>query len=1033
MREPVLFALIHIFAILSQVTPGGITTRGRKILRGYLARYLNQELEEEYYKIFETTHEFYSEELSGLDDKELKDETSLINFQIKNICRQIRKGLFLEERMIVFLQLLEFVYEDREVTSQERKIIEIVARTFNINEKEYNNSCSFMIGNAMDKVSPDSIILIEGPGDEEKFSDTFGNKKKWNKIPIQGLQGSIFVLHIESIHILLFTYHGNQSLYFRGKPVIKGRPYLLDPGVSIKGKDIEPIYYAGILREFLRLSYVDKIIFEGHNLEYRFKKSDQGLKPMSFRADSGNLIGIMGGSGVGKSTMLNILNGKMNPDRGNLYLNGYDLFNESDELKGLIGYIPQDDLLIEELTVFQNLYYNARLCFGNYSRKRIRTMVKKILKGLELYEIKDLQVGDPLNKKISGGQRKRLNISLELIREPAILFVDEPTSGLSSSDSHKVMELLKEQANKGKLIISIIHQPSSGVLKLFDRLWILDKGGYMVYDGDPVDSLVYFKTETSQANAAESECPNCGNVDTDDILDLIESKQVTEEGYKSEKRVVEPKEWYERYKRTMKPNFKSRPQKFKLPQTNFSVPSKISQLKTFFKRNILRKLSDRQYLTINLFEAPMLAVILAFLSKYITDGVYLMSENKNLPIFLFMAVVVALFLGLTVSAEEIFKDRKILERQKFLDISRSSYLVSKISFLFMLSALQSFLFIFISDIILEINGLLFRQWLVLFSISCFGNIVGLNISAGMRSVVSIYILIPLILVPQLLLGGAMIKFDDLHKSFTNKIYVPIIGDVMATRWAYEAISVDQFKNNRYERLIFDNEMNLSQNDWYDSFLIPELKKKVKECEFAKGRAEYASHFNNNLNKLNRYIGLLSSLSGIESDSLLSELNVGKFDSATVKRANARLDSLRSFFRAKRIDATSRRDSILNELEKKIGREKILELKRNNYNNYLADIVLNVSSIDKIYETEDQMIQKSDPVYMAPTSRIGRAHFFAPFKYFGNLKIDTLWFNIMAIWLMSAAFMLSLYFNVLKKIIDLLESISFSWRKREPRV
>ncbi|MDT8401978.1 MAG: ATP-binding cassette domain-containing protein [Bacteroidales bacterium] len=1033
MREPVLLALIHIFAILSQVNPGGITTRGRKILRGYLRRYLNQELEEEYYKIFETTHEFYSEELSSLDDEELKDETSLINFQITNICRQIRKGLFLEERMIVFLQLLEFVYEDREVTSQERKIIEIVSRTFSIPEKEYNNSCAFMIGNAMDNVSTESIILLEGTEKEAKFSDNFRNKQNWNKIPIKGLEGSLFVLHIESIHILLFTYQGNQSLYFSGRPVIRGRPYLLDPGVTIKGKDIEPIFYSGILREFLRLSYVDKIIFEGHNLEYRFKKSDQGLKPMSFRADSGNMIGIMGGSGVGKSTMLNILNGKMMPDRGNLFLNGYDLFNESDELKGLIGYIPQDDLLIEELTVFQNLYYNARLCFGNYTKKKIRSMVRKILKDLELYEIKDLQVGDPLNKKISGGQRKRLNISLELIREPAILFVDEPTSGLSSSDSHKVMELLKEQANKGKLIISIIHQPSSDILKLFSRLWILDKGGYMVYDGDPVDSLVYFKTETSQANAAESECPNCGNVDTDDILDLIESKQVTEDGYKSEKRVVEPEEWYERYKRTMQPNFKSRPQKFKLPQTNFSVPSVVSQLKTFFKRNILRKLSDRQYLTINLLEAPMLAVILAFLSKYITDGVYLMSENKNLPVFLFMAVVVALFLGLTVSAEEIFKDRKILERQTFLDISRSSYLISKISFLFMLSALQSFLFISISNLILEIDGLLFRQWLILFSIACFGNIVGLNISAGMRSVVSIYILIPLILVPQLLLGGAMIKFDDLHKSFTNKIYVPIIGDVMATRWAYEAISVDQFKNNRYEKLIFDNEINISQNDWYESFLIPELKKKVKECELAKGRDEYVSQFNNNLVKLNRYIGLLSSLSGIKSESLLSELNTEKFDSATVERANTRLDSLRSFFRSRRLYATGLRDSILFELEMEIGREKVLELKRNNYNNYLADIVLNVSSIDKIYETEDQMIQKSDPVYMAPTSRIGRAHFFAPFKYFGRLRIDTLWFNIMAIWLMSAVSLISLYYNVLKKLIDLLESISFSWHKKERRV
>ncbi|MEA1888010.1 MAG: ATP-binding cassette domain-containing protein [Bacteroidota bacterium] len=1033
MREPVLLALIHIFAILSQVNPGGITTRGRKILRGYLARYLNQELEEEYYKIFETTHEFYSEELSGLGDEELKDETSLITFQITNICRQIRKGLFLEERMIVFLQLLEFVYEDREVTSQEKKIIEIVARTFSISEKEYNNSCSFMLGNRMDEVSPECLILIEGQGKEKKFSDSFENKDKWHKLTVKDLEGSLFVLHIESIHILLFTYQGSQSLYFKGRPVIRGRPYLLDPGVSIKGKDVSPIYHSGILREFLRLSYVDKIIFEGHNLEYSFKKSTQGLKSMSFRVDSGNLIGIMGGSGVGKSTMLNVLNGRINPDKGELYLNGYNLFSEIDALKGLIGYIPQDDLLIEELTVFQNLYYNAKLCFGDYSKQKIKRMVKKILRDMELYDIRDLQVGDPLNKKISGGQRKRLNISLELIREPAVLFVDEPTSGLSSFDSHKVMELLKRQTNKGKLVISIIHQPSSDILKLFDRLWILDKGGYMIYDGDPVDSLVFFKTETSQANAAESECPTCGNVDTEDILELIESKEVTEEGYKSEKRQVEPGEWHERYNRTMKPNFKTRPQKFKLPETNFAVPSRISQLGTFFKRNVLRKLSDRQYLTINLLEAPLLAVILAFLSKYTTEGVYLMTENKNLPVFLFMAVVVALFLGLTVSAEEIFKDRKILERQKFLDISRSSYLISKIAFLFMLSAIQSFLFIIISDIILEMHGLLFRQWIVLFSIACYGNIVGLNISAGMRSVVSIYILIPLILVPQLLLGGAMIRFDDLHKSFTNKIYVPVIGDIMATRWAYEAISVDQFKNNRYERLIFDCEMERSQNDWYASFLIPDLKKKVKECEFALDRDEYVDQFNNNLFKLNKYVDFLSSLSGIDNARLTSELNSQDFDSSTVRKAIGRLDTLRLYFRDKSLYTTEQRDSILYELEQEVCHEKIVQLKRNNYNNYLADILLNLSRINKIYETENRLVQKADPVYMAPTSRIGRAHFFAPFKIIGELKIDTLWFNIIAMWIMSAVFSITLYYNLLKKLIDFIESISVPQRKKERRV
>ncbi|HCC70514.1 MAG TPA: hypothetical protein DEQ09_05115, partial [Bacteroidales bacterium] len=203
MRELVLLALIHIFAILSQVNPGGITRHGRNILRGYLRRYLNQELEEEYYKIFETTHDFYSEELSSLNDEELKDEASLITFQITNICRQIRKGLLLEERMIVFLQLLEFVYEDSEVTSQEQKIIEIVARTFNVSDKEYTNSCAFMLGDRMDEVSPETLILVEGQGGEKRFSDSFKNKSKWNKLTVKGLEGSIFVLHIESIHILL--------------------------------------------------------------------------------------------------------------------------------------------------------------------------------------------------------------------------------------------------------------------------------------------------------------------------------------------------------------------------------------------------------------------------------------------------------------------------------------------------------------------------------------------------------------------------------------------------------------------------------------------------------------------------------------------------------------------------------------------------------------------------------------------------------------------------------------------------------------
>src|SRR6056297_4218154 len=116
------------------------------------------------------------------------------------------------------------------------------------------------------------------------------------------------------------------------------------------------------------------------------------------------------------------------------------------------------------------------------------------------------------------------------MREPILLFVDEPTSGLSSMDSEKVMNLLKQQAHKGKLVIANIHQPSSDIFKLFDKLWVLDKGGYPIYQGNPVDAIVYFKTVSSQVDAAESECSRCGNIKTDDILRIVEARKIDQFG-----------------------------------------------------------------------------------------------------------------------------------------------------------------------------------------------------------------------------------------------------------------------------------------------------------------------------------------------------------------------------------------------------------------------------------------------------------------------------------------------------------------------
>ncbi len=1033
MRESVLLALIHIFAIISTVNPSGISSRGKKILRGYLRRYLNRELEEEYFSLFENNLEFYSSELKGSDRGDLADEDSLISFQITNICRQIKKSLFLDERMIVFLQLLEFTFEDGQVTDQEKKIIDIVSRTFNIKEKEYHNACSFMIGRQYDKVSPDSILVIESDNPAYRVKPEYSNYPEWKHLYIKGFRGIMYILHIESTGALILTYDGPLPLYFKGRDIIACRPYLLERGVNIKGQGIEPIYYSRVYKAFLSDVFKGKVVFEGHNIEYRFKNSDNGIKPMSFKLESGNLVGIMGSSGVGKTTLLNMLHGKLKPDKGNVYLNGYDLYNEADKLKGLIGYVPQDDLLLEELTVFQNLYFSARLCFGDYSEEQLIEVVENILRDLDLIDIRDLQVGGLLDKKISGGQRKRLNIGLELMREPVILFVDEPTSGLSSHDSMNVMMLLRKQAIKGKLVIVNIHQPSSDILKLFDRLWILDRGGYMIYDGDPVEALVYLKTETSQANAAESECPSCGNIDTDNILQIIEVKTIDDNGYPGKERQVNPVEWYEKYKRKMMKTFPGPPPKIPLPASSFKVPGRGFQIRTFIKRNLLRKLADKQYVLLNLFEAPFLAFVLGYFSKYSPDRNYTFAGNKNYPVFLFMAIVVALFLGLMVSAEEIIKDRKILLREKFLSISRLSYLISKTNFLFVLSAIQSLLFLIVASLILEIRGMFLKQWLILFTTACYGNLLGLNISSGMRTVVSIYILIPLILVPQLLLGGAMIKFDDLHKSLTNREYVPVIGDIMATRWSYEAIMVEGYKGNKYIKPFFRYNLEIEKNNYYKDELIKNLRNEILSYALRfKDREGEKEIIENKLDILKYHVKQLGDLTGIKPGGWYSQINYDNFTRQTADSVEIFFSAVQKYLISENNYYFRKKMEAENRVAMKLKGENALRLAEQYNNSRLEDIVLNQTGLleEKGYIIQrGKFIQKSTPIYMKPTSKYGRSHFYAPYKQLGNLKIDTLLFNVLFIWLMSGIFFITLYYNLLHKFIEFLERQQFPfWRK-----
>ena len=1034
MSESILNALIHLFAIVANVNQEVVTAKGKKIVEAYLSRYLSNELIKEYLRLFDNYIEFYKRELDQEEVKDLKDSASLISFQISNICRQIKKGLLRNERVIVFLQLLEFVYEDHVVTEQEFEFVKAVSKSFSLSENEFNNFKSFIFDGDPEKLDSDKALVIDNQVREWSDNLAWLMKKKIDKqeapykhVFRQNLYGKIVVFYIQSIQSFIFRFFGELNLYVEGQKIEYGRPYFFNKGAIIKGPNIKSIYYFDVASKFILASEENRITFSGNNVEFKFKNSNNGIQKFNFYEQSGQMIAIMGGSGVGKSTLLNLLSGKLKPTNGKIKINEYSIHSSSSSLTGLIGFVPQDDLLFEELTVFQNLYYNAKLCFSEFNEQQIIEKVNTVLIDLDLYDARNLQVGNPLNKFISGGQRKRLNIGLELMREPMLLFVDEPTSGLSSMDSEKVMNLLKEQAHKGKLVIANIHQPSSDIFKLFDKLWILDKGGYPIYQGNPVDAIVYFKTVTSLVNAAESECVCCGTINPDQILKIVEEKEINEYGKETHNRKTAPETWYYRYIDNIEKKIEPKNTEDILPDSDFKIPDFIRQFKVFSMRNILSKLTNKQYLLINLLEAPLLALILGTFTKYITPDGYVFGENMNLPVFLFMSVVVALFLGLTVSAEEIIKDRKILERESFLKLSWFSYINSKIVILFAISAVQTFLYTIIGNVILEIHGMLLPFWLILFSTACMANIIGLNISSGLDSVIAIYILIPLILVPQLLLGGAMIHFDDLHKSFTNKTYVPLIGNLMTARWAYEAMTVEQFKKNKFEEIFYEDEKIISNADYKTSFLIPQLQNKLELCMRRKDNKMDSLALIRDLKIVTNELDIISKSDNISPFQYTQLLNYDDFNESVMEQTYQYLVRLDKSLSEEEKKANERKDAEYQQMIDEMGQSEFVNFKQKYYNKKLADIVLNRNEINKVYQTNKRLIQKKDPIFMNPTSNFGRAHFYAPVKIVNNVKIDTLWYNILMIWLLSGILYLLLLFDLIRKGLKYLQSLNIKER------
>ncbi len=1015
---------MQMFAIIAKVD--GINNTGRQIVQSFLKGQLNLEQVETYLKIFDEyleSHQNTSKKKEGAAKR-----TSLNSVKILKICTQINQELEQPQKVIVLIRLLEFIHSSNEISEQENEFVLTVADTFNIPMEEFNLLTSFII-DGLDVIPNNPNILVINNN-----QDGIQNQSK--HIYCETLPQDVRVIQIESVSMYALRIYGNYELQLNGQGISKERVHIFTPGSSIRSSKIKPIYYSDVIGRFLSDESQARITFEVKNLEYKFKGGKLGLRDVNINEESGKLIGIMGGSGAGKSTLLNVLNSMETPSGGSVKINGKNIHTEREAIQGVIGHVSQDDLLIEELTVYQNLFYNAKLCFGNLDDAEISTRCNSLLADLGLSETRHLKVGSPLEKTISGGQRKRLNISLELIREPSVLFVDEPTSGLSSRDSENIMDLLKELALKGKLIFVVIHQPSSEIYKMFDNLMILDVGGYPIYYGNPVDAVSYFKRLVNHVNAEESECWNCGNVNPEQIFNIIESKVLDEYGNLTYNRKVSPLEWNVQYRERIESNIHSEKKHTEIPESIFKIPNIFKQFKVFMTRDVKSKLTNTQYLMINFLEAPLLAFILAYLVRFFNTDVdtskgYVFGENENIPAYMFMSVVVALFIGLTVSAEEIIRDRKIRKRESFLNLSKGSYLWSKIIIMFALSAIQTCSFVIVGNSVLGIQGMFTDYWMVLFTSSCFANILGLNISSAFNSAVTIYILIPFLIIPQLLLAGVVVKFDKLNPTLAAQGSVPISGEVMASRWAFEALAVNQFKENRYEHNFYKYDKSISVAQYKKDYWMPKLESKLVKIENELKEGKKLTDVKSDIALLFNEITKETKINKKVACEVLPQINEKSYNPAVAAAIKAYLTNIKNYYINVQNTAYKKLDEVKLSMQKTPAeKDKFLELAANYDNENLNNLVKNAGELNRCIEKDGKLIQQIDPVYQDPVdSKMGRAHFFAPRKNFMGTYFSTYWFNICVIWMMSITLIITLYFEVFKKILDALGNIKFGKKNR----
>ena len=522
-----------------------------------------------------------------------------------------------------------------------------------------------------------------------------------------------------------------------------------------------------------------RIAIEARNLGVAVPQR-QLLHDVSLTIYPSEFVGLMGPSGAGKSTLISALNGYMRPSSGVVFFNGMDLYGNYDLFRGQIGYVPQDDIVHRELSVYQALYYNARLRLpADYSDEEIHRRIGVVLEQLGLQGTEDVRIGSAETRGISGGQRKRVNLALELLTDPSALFLDEPTSGLSSEDTLQVMRLLRQLANSGKTILLTIHQPSLEAFRQLDNLILIAKDAGTT---DPAHLAYYGPAYPDAIRYFQAGMPESTTVPATDTPDVVLRSLATRPAA----------DWVSRYNRSETKRHFVTDREGQSPENATassayrpSVSGSMRQWWTLVRRGAAIKRKDTWNTAILIAQAPIIAVLIALVfgkqSRGPSDTVTWPEAAQATAISVFLLALSALWFGCSNSAREIVAEWAVYRRERMVNLAISCYAASKLTLLGLICAFQCAVLLTVVHFWngLEISWL--AAYFVLLLVALVGVGIGLVISSFARSSEAAIATLPIVIIPMVILGGILHPVHEMH-------WLPrALCQAMPSRWAFEAL------------------------------------------------------------------------------------------------------------------------------------------------------------------------------------------------------------------------------------------------------